>query len=166
MDGESGQHPKEFKADIYEVHDEKALQQLADLGYIESPNEANNDENFNNNIKENQFYLARSYYNAKEYPIAKQNLEALSSSKPVKERFARYLLECHLSLNNTKRCREILDELKNDKTEKSINEENLQIAIDYTNPNQLKKTKSTKKTTTDTFGILMIEGNILLNENK
>ena len=50
--------------------------------------------------------------------------------------------------------------------EKSINEENLQIAIDYTNPNQLKKTKSTKKTTTDTFGILMIEGNILLNENK
>ena len=166
VDGESGQHPKEFKADIYEVHDEKALQQLADLGYIESPNEANNDENFNNNIKENQFYLARSYYNAKEFPKAIEILEALSSSKPVKERFARYLLECHLSLNNTKRCREILDELKNDKIEKSINEENLQIAIDYTNPNQLKKTKSTKKTTTDTFGILMIEGNILLNENK
>ncbi|MFN8283520.1 MAG: alkaline phosphatase family protein [Chitinophagales bacterium] len=165
IDGESGQHPKEFKADIYEVHDEKALQQLADLGYIEQPGESNNDENFNNNIKENKFYLARSYFNAKEFPQAIEILEELAKDKPVKERFARYLLECHLSLNNTKRCREILDEIKNDKIERAINEDNLRVAIDYTNPKS-RKEKIEKKVTTDSFGILMIEGNILLNENK
>lgn len=145
VDGNSGQHPKEFKADIYEVHDEKALQQLADLGYIEQPGEANNDENFKNNIKENQFYLARSYYSAKEYPQAIEILEELAKDKPVKERFIRYLLECHLNLNNTKRCRELLDELKENKPEEKHN-------------------KNKRTTTVDTFGLLMIEGTILLNE--
>ena len=149
VDGNSGQHPKEFKEDFYEIHDEKALQQLADLGYIEQPGEANNDENFKNNIKENQFYLARSYYNANEYPQAIEILEELIKDKPAKERFVRYLLECHLSLNNTMRCRELLDELKEEKkSEKSI-EKNKQQA-----------------TSIDSFNLLMIEGSILLNENK
>ncbi len=136
IEGDSGQHPKELKADIYEVYDEKALQQLADLGYIEQPGETNNDQNFINNIKENKFYLARSYYNAKEYPQAIEILEELLKDKPVKERYARYLLECHLMLNNTQRCRELLDELKEKMDQK------------------------------ETFGLLMIEGNILLYENK
>lgn len=112
VDGDAGQHPKEFKEDIYEVHDEKALQQLADLGYIEAPTEANSDENFKNNIKENQFYLARSYYNAKDYTSAVEILEELVKDKPAKERFIKYLIECQLSLNNIKRCHELLDELK------------------------------------------------------
>lgn len=148
VDGNSGQHPKEFKADIYEVHDEKALQQLADLGYIEQPGESNNDENFKNNIKENQFYLARSYYNAKEYPQAIEILEELVKDKPAKERFVRYLMECHLNLNNTKRCRELLDELKADIASKAAEKD--------------KK----KKGTTDTFGLLMLEGAILMNDTK
>jgi predicted AlkP superfamily phosphohydrolase/phosphomutase/tetratricopeptide (TPR) repeat protein len=148
VDGNSGQHPKEFKADIYEVHDEKALQQLADLGYIEQPGESNNDENFKNNIKENQFYLARSYFNAKEYPQAIEILEELVKDKPAKERFVRYLMECYLNLNNTKRCRELLDELKADIALKAAEKE--------------KK----KKGSTDTFGLLMLEGAILINDNK
>jgi len=147
VDGESGQHPKEFKADIYEVHDEKALQQLADLGYIEQPGEANDDENFKNNIKENQFYLARSYYNANEYPQAIDILEELIKEKPAKERFVRYLLECHLNLNNTNRCRELLDELKQDHSDKI-------------------KQDGKENVSADTFELLMIEGTILLNEKK
>ncbi|MFN8236985.1 MAG: alkaline phosphatase family protein [Chitinophagales bacterium] len=144
VEGDTGQHPKELKDDIYEVKDEKALQQLADLGYIEQPGETNDDENFINNIRENQFYLARSYYNAKEYVPAIELLEDLIKNKPIKERYARYLLECHLSLNNTARCREILDELKALRKEAS----------------------EANKTTTESFGLLMIEGNILINENK
>lgn len=165
IEGDSGQHPKEFKADVYEVHDEKALQQLADLGYIEQPGEANNDENFNNNIKENQFYLARSYYNAKEFPKAIEILEELAKSKPIKDRFARYLIECHLSLNNTKRCRELVDEIKTNQVEQAVKEQNLRIAMDYANANLIKQILE-KQPNTNTFGLLMLEGNILLNEQK
>jgi predicted AlkP superfamily phosphohydrolase/phosphomutase/tetratricopeptide (TPR) repeat protein len=136
VDGDSGQHPAEFKEDIYEVRDEKALQQLADLGYIEQPGETGNDENFKNNIRENQFYLARSYYNARAYAPAIEILEELIREKPVKERYAKYLLDCYMNLNNTKRCREILDELKETIENKA------------------------------SFGMQMVEGTILLNENK
>ncbi|MFN8295895.1 MAG: alkaline phosphatase family protein [Chitinophagales bacterium] len=151
VDGNSGQHSKELKADIYEIHDEKALQQLADLGYIEQPGEANNDENFKNNIKENQFYLARSYYNANEYPKAIEILEELIKDKPAKERFVRYLLECHLNLNNTARCRELLNELKEEKSKVEAEE-------------KLKNPDMNTDTSTDSFRLLMIEGTILLNE--
>lgn len=149
VDGKSGQHPKEIKEDIYEVHDEKALQQLADLGYIEQPGDKNDDINFINNIKENQFYLARSYYNAKEYPKAVEILEDLIKDKPPKERFVRYLLECYLNLNNTTRCRELLDELK------AVKKENAEAGKEN-------KAQATK----DAFSLIMIEGIILLNENK
>lgn len=136
IDGDSGQHPAEFKEDIYEVRDEKALKQLADLGYIEQPGETTNDENFRNNIRENQFYLARSYYNAREFKTAIELLEDLHKDKPVKERYVKYLMECYLNTNNIKRCRELLDELKENKEVKN------------------------------SFGLHMTEGTILLNENK
>lgn len=143
IDGDTGQHPKEFKADIYEIHDDKALQQLADLGYIEQPGEANNDENFKNNIKENQFYLARSYFNAKEYYSAVEILEELILDKPVKERFISYLIECHLNLNNIKRSRELLEELKL----------------------ELKNQDTNSQTKINPSKILLLEGSILLSEN-
>jgi tetratricopeptide (TPR) repeat protein len=113
IDGNSGQHPKDLSENTYEVIDEQALKQLADLGYIEdNQQEENADANFRNVINENRFYLARSYYNANEYYNAIEILEELIKEKPIKIRFVKFLLDSLMAVGNIKRYKEIVQMLK------------------------------------------------------
>ena len=156
VEGNTGQHPKDLNENSYEVKDDKALKQLADLGYIEAPGESSNDDvNFNNNLLENKFYLARSYNNAFQYSQAIDILEEIYIQKPVKLRFAKYLLECLLNINHTERAWEIYHDLK---TLKESNE--AEQKADENN-----KTKKTSDIISENT-LLQIEAALLMQEKK
>ncbi len=112
------------------------MQQLIDLGYIEKPDE-NKEKAIKQSVDEAQYNLARAYIDGKKNQEALPILEKLWEENPDQSRFALRLATCYQSLHRLADCRKVIEKLK-----------------------------ETEKDKPEQTSILVIEGNILLGENK
>ena len=132
VSGECGMHSKEKQEDPYT--NQEALNQLVELGYIEKPDE-NLEKALTGTINENDFYLARSYIDARLFDEAIPILERLFKEHPDATRYGSYLARCYQATLNIKGLREVIDKLK-------------------------------KEAKDDNPSLLILEGTLLLSENK
>jgi predicted AlkP superfamily phosphohydrolase/phosphomutase/tetratricopeptide (TPR) repeat protein len=77
--------------------DERVIKQLVDLGYIEDSVRNDNDAG-NKAIRDNRFYLARSFIDGNKFKEAVDILEVLFSEEPYQIRFAASLCNCYQKL--------------------------------------------------------------------
>ncbi|MEM1357863.1 MAG: alkaline phosphatase family protein [Bacteroidota bacterium] len=107
--GNSGMHPSEAGED--ESANERALQQLIDLGYIEQPGK-NADENRRKTKEECDFNLARAYMDGSKLTEAITLLEHLYHNQPGTSRYAFHLATCYQAVGKLKECREIVEAMR------------------------------------------------------
>ena len=104
--GDDARHAESLRLDPWaEKH---AMDQLIELGYIESPGE---DKKKNRDIisEETEFYLAKSYINGKKIEQAIPLLRELQAKRPEKARFAVALLHSLLDKRHFLECKSIID---------------------------------------------------------
>ena len=127
VEGDFGMHSKTIVDDPWA--EQEAMQQLIELGYIDAP-----DENIANRIEssknESQYYLARNLIDAKKYAEAIEVLEKLVDKNPRELRYGQRLAFCYLSTSRLKKCRILIDKLKNlqaeiEKEEKKLTKKEL-----------------------------------------
>ncbi|MCD8528545.1 MAG: alkaline phosphatase family protein [Chitinophagales bacterium] len=105
--------PKEIKAistwdndsqihavSLNKTESNEMIQQLVDLGYLEN-SDFNSPDEIKRILDENNFYLARSYYDAQKYKEASLILKKLCTDYPKNSRYAIKLAECYVELQNT-----------------------------------------------------------------
>lgn len=127
VEGDFGMHAKNSVDDPWA--EQEAMQQLIELGYIEAP-----DENIAGRIEssknESQYYLARNLIDAKKFKEAIEILETIVDKNPRELRYGQRLAFCYLSTSRLKKCRLLIDSLKQlqveiEKEEKNLSEEEL-----------------------------------------
>lgn len=110
--GDDGQHNgSNFKEDF--KIDQTLLEQLSDLGYIDSLENSDQDNTSDivqKNIFESKFYKARSYLSDNKSDIAVEILEELCSNLPAPERYLNYLMIAYLNLNQVGKVEKLLSE--------------------------------------------------------
>ena len=90
VEGDDGRHPKDTTFDA--VDSQEALKQLADLGYIEHPDEA--DTTTKNTVRELRYNLARDLYDSNKLNDSIQVLSQLWEEFPAETRFGVLLFNC------------------------------------------------------------------------
>jgi len=107
--GECGMHPADRRVDAAAAN--AMLQRLADLGYVENPNEdvAKAVETCK---LEAQFSLAQVFLDSYRPDQALSVLEDLNKKKPEEIRFALHLAQCYMELGRLPEARVILEELQ------------------------------------------------------
>ncbi|MDX2002133.1 MAG: alkaline phosphatase family protein [Chitinophagales bacterium] len=90
---------------------DELLQQLIDLGYVETPTE-NGALNKANTLKENRFFLARSYMDAHLYQHAIPILLDLHREYAQELRYGYYAARCLQLTGEKEKARQILNEIK------------------------------------------------------
>jgi len=107
--GNDGQHNASTAAGSMEI-DEELLEQLSDLGYIDSidVSKSTKADLIKNNINEAQFYRARSFLTDNKIHDAIYILENLCAQKPTPERYLNYLLIAYLKINQVSKVEELL----------------------------------------------------------
>lgn len=112
VQGDSGEHPADTRIDP--VDNREALQQLVDLGYIDSPDE-NVQTAVDNTVRELRYNLARDLRDAHRYPQAIEVLDALYQRWPEEARFGVEQFHCHLARGETIGARALLNRIRNNK---------------------------------------------------
>ena len=106
--GDAGMLPSGARVDPVSAHE--ALEQLAELGYIEKPGE-NKAVAVARTVRELRHNLARDYFGAARYPEAIRLFEDLWEQYPEESRFGVKLVECYLALGQAQPARVALDRL-------------------------------------------------------
>ncbi len=109
ISGEDGSHPKEQTMDFVNAHE--SLKQLADLGYIEKPDE-NQQTITDNTVKELRYNLARDLYGAGRYEEAIPLFEQLWEKYQNESRFGLKLFDSLLSIQQISKARKALELIK------------------------------------------------------
>lgn len=110
--GNAGTHPPDIQVDPIDAAE--ALQQLVDLGYIDSPDE-NRQTAVDNTIRELRYNLARDLRDAHRYRPAIDELDALYRRWPEESRFGVEQFHCHLALGQTAQARQLLARIEANK---------------------------------------------------
>jgi tetratricopeptide (TPR) repeat protein len=99
-----------IEAEVSNEANESALQQLIDLGYIDDFNKNEKDPNqfLKDNIKENNFYLAKSYSSAGKYEEALEILLEIESREEPDFRFLIEIVNCSVKTKRFKLAEEYL----------------------------------------------------------
>jgi tetratricopeptide (TPR) repeat protein len=99
-----------IEAEVSNEANESALQQLIDLGYIDDFNKDNKDPNqfLKDNIKENNFYLAKSYSSAGKFEEALEILLEIESRDEPDFRFLIEIVNCSVKTKRFKLAEEYL----------------------------------------------------------
>ena len=157
VEGDFGMHNINFSEDPWA--EQEAMQQLIDLGYIEAPNE-NTAKRIESSKNESQYYLSRNLIDAKKFSKAIEILEPLFNNNPREIRYGQRLAFCFLSLNRLKKCRALIDQLK--EIQKEIEKEEKELSED-----ELKKKKLSFIREAELPNYLKyIEGLLFLRANK
>ncbi len=109
ISGEDGSHPKEQTMNFVDAHE--SLKQLADLGYIEKPDE-NQQTTTDNTVKELRYNLARDLYGAGQYDEAIPLFEQLWEKHQNESRFGLKLFDSLLSIQQISKARKVLELIK------------------------------------------------------
>lgn len=108
-EGDFGTHPEDIKEDPWAA--QEAMQQLIDLGYVDAP-----DENIADRIasqkNESTYYVARNLIDAGKYDKGIELLEELFEDNPKEIRYGQRLASCYLRKKRFKKCKELIDRLK------------------------------------------------------
>jgi predicted AlkP superfamily phosphohydrolase/phosphomutase/TolA-binding protein len=111
-----------FKQDLNDfktIDSEEILQQLVDLGYVDAP-QNDSPKQVKRLLDENNFYLARSYINARKYQEAIIILEKLVEDYPQNHRYLIKLAQLHHQVYDSKKLEQAIEKLKALLGEKSI----------------------------------------------
>lgn len=106
--GDAGMLPEGARVDP--VGAQVAMEQLAELGYVERADE-NKKQTVQHTVRELRHNLARAYFGAARFPEAIQLFEELWDQYPDESRFGVKLVECHLGLHQAGAARSALDRL-------------------------------------------------------
>jgi tetratricopeptide (TPR) repeat protein len=112
--GEDGMHNKDMQEDPWAA--QEALQQLVELGYIEAL-EDDKLQQVEKAKRESQYYVARNMINGGRIEPAIKILEEIFSETKI-TRYGQRLAFAYLSLTMYKKCRELIEELKQIEKEK------------------------------------------------
>ena len=126
-EGDFGMHHQDFQEDPWAA--QEAMQQLVELGYIDAPDE-NILARIESSKNESQYYLARNLIDGSKYDKAIEILELLVENNPKEVRYGQRLAFCYLNTNRFKKCRKLIDQLKQiqqeiEKEEAGMSEEEL-----------------------------------------
>lgn len=105
VEGASGMHTDATRLDPWA--EQEALQQLIELGYVESPEE-DKQRAIEISVNESQFYLARTHLHQNRYEAACEILEALYERHPI-QRYGVRLVTCYQKLGRLDEARRTLD---------------------------------------------------------
>jgi tetratricopeptide (TPR) repeat protein len=108
--GKDGRLPVDLNLNKEEM--EAELQQLIDLGYIADPGE-DKEKAANDTLDENNFYLARSYFDGGKWDEGIQLLEELYDKKQEIMRYALRLAHGYMMVGKFKKARKVVDHIKN-----------------------------------------------------
>ncbi|MFL2571488.1 MAG: alkaline phosphatase family protein [Parvicellaceae bacterium] len=156
-EGDFGMHKKNFQEDPWAA--QEAMQQLIELGYIDAPDE-NISIRIENSKNESQYYLARNLINASKFDQAIEILEDLVANKPKEVRYGQRLAFCYLSTNRFRKCRVIIDQLKEIQAE--IEKEDASLSEEELN----KKRKGFMREAELPNYLLFVEGLLFMKVNK
>ncbi|MCB9195864.1 MAG: alkaline phosphatase family protein [Flavobacteriales bacterium] len=123
VDGDFGTHPEGLKEDPWAA--QEAMQQLIDLGYIEAPDE-NTADRIDSQKQESKYYVARNLIDAGKYEKGIELLEELWSDNPREVRFGQRLAACYLIKKKFKKCKELIEQLK--ELQKLVEEEDSNLS--------------------------------------
>lgn len=110
--GDDGRLPPNLRIDPVDA--QEALNQLVELGYVDSPN-ADQQTAVANTVRELRYNLARDYADAKRLPEALAILDALWRDWPDEHRFGLHSFHAHLALGQLIDARATLHQLTQNK---------------------------------------------------
>jgi predicted AlkP superfamily phosphohydrolase/phosphomutase/Flp pilus assembly protein TadD len=105
--------------DFKTIESDEMLQQLVDLGYVDAP-EIDNPNQIKRLLDENNFYLARSYVDARKFHEAITIMEKLVSDYPKNHRYLIKLAQLYLQIYDAEKLAQALEKLTALIGEKSI----------------------------------------------
>ena len=108
--GEDGSHPMQFEQSQQDMDAE--LQQLIALGYIEDPGH-DKEKAVENTKNENDFYLARAYFDGHKWAEGIEILERLQANNPKISRYGIHLAHGYQVMGRFKEARRIIDHIRN-----------------------------------------------------
>lgn len=114
VQGDDGMHSKDIQEDPWAA--QEALQQLVELGYIDAL-EDDKLQQVEKAKRESKYYVARNMINGGRIEPALNILEEIFAESKI-TRYGQRLAFAYLSLKMYKKCREIIDELKQIEQEK------------------------------------------------
>lgn len=107
--GNDGTHPKDFVPN--EADTEAELRQLIDLGYVEDPGN-DIEAAVKRTQEENNYYLARAYFDGGEYAESIRLLEQLHRDNPTVERYASRLAHAYQTTGKYKEARKLVNRVR------------------------------------------------------
>lgn len=109
IDGNDGCHPRDLEIPLEDVSAD--LQQLVDLGYISDPG-PNLQQAIENTNAENDYNLARAYFNGNLWEEGINLLEKLIVSHPSVLRYQTYLFDAYLRVGKVKAARNLFNKIE------------------------------------------------------
>lgn len=171
--GDAGTHPADMQ--VAPVDQQEALQQLADLGYIDEP-DTDQSVAVQNTIKELRYNLARDLIDSKHYVEALPLLDELWQQSPDESRFGVQRMECYLSLGRPGPARETFERLQRQKAEYAVKAAQDLEALqqqhkdkdpqDIPTPVRRRMAKLQRMTATNPHTIAFLEGRLLEAEGR
>lgn len=114
IEGNSGQHHGDFQIDPWSA--QMALEQLAELGYIEKPDDKNKDQ-IKSTVMESKFFLSRVFTSTRRHAEALPLLREIVSEAPGVARYSLKMLNTLLQLNEVAEARELFEKIKAERTD-------------------------------------------------
>ena len=170
IEGDAGMHPKDQQEDPYAA--QEALKQLVELGYIEDPGE--DKEKAVEQVKMHaQYNLSRVYLGSNRPEKALPILETIVKDNPENSRFVLRLASCYHQLNKIEECKGLIDDIRRlEREKKEKAREQLKDKIKKAEESgrvekgKLEEIEGNMKEIEDSTTLNLLEGNILLAENK
>ena len=103
---------KGYTQDLNQLENSELIQQLVDLGYVEATN-FESPEQVKKLLDENNFYLARSYFDARKYTEASLIASRLCSDYPENDRYHYFLAKLYVEQKETQKLQVIITKLEN-----------------------------------------------------
>ena len=109
VQGEDGRQQVDYMPSEDEMQDE--LQQLIDLGYIADPG-PDIEKAIINTLAENNYNLARAYFNGQKWEEGAEILEKLHDANPEVTRYATYLINAYQIMGKFNKARTLVDQVR------------------------------------------------------
>lgn len=157
VEGDSGMHSKDQVEDPWAA--QEAMEQLVALGYIDAP-DGNIADRINSSKQESKYYVARNLIDGNKITEGMEMLEELVADNPREIRYGQRLAQCYLEKRKFKKCKALIEQLKElkvilEEEEKALTEEERE-----------KKKKNPFKEIELPNYIDFIEGQLLMHLNK
>lgn len=126
VEGNFGEYAEDFREDPFEA--KQALDQLADLGYIDKEEDEDGEKSLLVAETERQFNLARVYLNSNRFHLVLPILRKLYDNNP-EERFAVRIISCLRDMGKLKECGEFLNQIKKAKDNPALSFRILEVSL-------------------------------------